>query len=223
MVRNSDCSNLSLSRAFLSQTYSGNGLKVNGIDPQVLDDINVNRAGIKASFRKMIATGAGDFVLESVKFDFTNPLIDLQIFMPIIDVKGFCEILFNLGWLNSPAKGRARIQVTDLRMRFSFLGRLDNRNGTTYIKFDQFKIATKIGKISIQLLDLFHDRAVNTAVNNFINNNIETFLPEIEAEIRQTLGESAARILKLPFVFIHEINLTFLRPKNARNNSANLR
>lgn len=75
-------------------------------------------------------------------------------------------------------------------------GRLEIRNGRTYVKFENLKIAAKIRKIRIYLENAFPGPTLNNALNNFINQNTELFLPEVEARIHQTLGKIVSIIIK---------------------------
>lgn len=155
-----------------------------------LDDFSVRRPSFQADLKKMIVTGSGDFIVEKIKIDLDNPQFDIQVNVPRVEARGFYENTFNLGWLNTRAKGRIVNQLADVKMRFSFKGHIEVRNGQKYAKFDTFNVAAKISKIKIYLENAFPDKALNDAVNGFINQNTDLFLPEVEASIRQTLGKN---------------------------------
>lgn len=137
----------------------------------------------------MIVTGAGDFVIEKIKMDFDNPLFDVVAVLPKCEARGYYENTFNLGWLNTRAKGRIVNQLADMKMRLTFKGHHEIRNGQKYIKFDTFNVAAKITKIKIHLENAFPDKALNDAVNGFINQNTDLFVPEVEAAVRQTMSK----------------------------------
>lgn len=150
----------------------------------------MRRSGFQADLKKVIVYGGSDFVIEKIKVDFDKPVFNVQVLLPKIDARGFYASSFNLGgWISTRAKGRIRNQLADLRIRITMKGHLENRNGRTYIKFDAFNISVKIRKIKLTLENAFPDPTLNDAVNTFINENTDLFLPEVEAGIRQTLGK----------------------------------
>lgn len=154
----------------------------------MLDDITVNRSDFHADMKNMIVRGASGFKVEKINVELDNPLIDIQVTIPKVIAQGYYENIFNLGWLNARAKGRITSRVTNLKMRLTFKGHLEEHDDRIYIKFDDFEVNVKMRKIGIQLENAFSDFAINRAVNNFINKNTGLFLPEIESVIRKTLG-----------------------------------
>lgn len=168
----------------------GNGFKIEGLDPHRSDDIFIKRPGFVSNITQGLSYGCGDFIIEKIKVDFgIQPLFDTIIKVPKVLNKGVSDNAYNFGWLNSKSNSKFATVISDYKMRVTMRGKQELRNGQTYIKWTSIKITPKFSQIKMRMDNAFPDRALNEAVNNFLNQNIEIVKPEIEQAIISTQSE----------------------------------
>lgn len=157
------------------------------LDPVKLDDISIRRPGLTSDVTNVRASGVVDYVVEKANLDFNKSLMDMIIVFPKVSVVGNYVNQFNFGWLNAHAKGRFTALLGNLKVRIGFRGRQEMRNGQRYLKAEQFTAVPKITQIKIHLENAFPDKNLNDAVNAFMNQNVDLFVPEVEQSIKTTM------------------------------------
>lgn len=190
----------------------GNGFKLEGIDPIRMDDIIIKRSSYSSNVTNSVASGTGDFVIEKIKVDFNNAYFDILIRIPKIFVTGNFDDKFNFGWLNSRASGKLTTWLANLKVRIIFKGHHETKNGQKYIKVNSIIVTPKVSQIKIRMENAFADKTLNEAINSFLNQNVDLFLPEVETSIKSTISES---ILK--YFFILFFNKNHLSARMVRN------
>lgn len=137
-----------------------------------------------------IAYGSGNFVIDKIKVDLNNPVfIDLLLRFPQIKTLASFEDQFNFGWINSKTKGKLTTWLANLRIRITCKGVYENRNGQQYVRMNSIKVIPKVTQIKIKRDDPVSDRTLNEAINSFMNQNVDLFIPEVETSIRISMSE----------------------------------
>lgn len=166
----------------------GDGFVGEGIDPLKLDNVNIRKSTLSANVTNIIAFGAGNFIMEKLKADFNNPYVDMTLNLPNLQATGQYGLKMSLGLLNINARGRAKLAAS-LKIRCGCKGTLEIRNGQKYIKIKQCIVTPKITQLKMFLENVLPERALNDAVNAFLNENTAIFIPDVEKAIQSTICE----------------------------------
>lgn len=167
----------------------GNGLKFFPLENVRTSDIFIRRTGIVSNITNQVTLGTGDFVIEKIKIDLNQPLIDLIIRVPKTVTKAISENSYNFGWLNSKSRSNFTSVISNYKARITVKGKQEIRNGEKYINFTSFKVVSKITQIKFRLDNAFADRILNEAVNSFLNQNADIVIPDIEKSNSKDLSE----------------------------------
>jgi Haemolymph juvenile hormone binding protein (JHBP) len=72
------------------------------------------------------------------------------------------------------------------------------RNGQEYLKADNAQVAVKINKMRLHFDNLFNgDKVLGDLGNSVVNQNIETFISDVEPPLQKSLGMFDAHQLDL--------------------------
>lgn len=176
-------------RPYLRSGDLGGGFKVDSIDPISIDDFIVDKSGIYAHVTNLKAFGAGNFIIDRFKVDIPNARIDALVTVPKIEANGIYKV--NIGGrslLNVQSTGKVRNILPNLKVRISFRGGIDSRNGEQYLRFDTCNVIVKVTGIKIFMDNLFPNEPIlNQAANGIINQNTDLFVPELEISLKNSL------------------------------------
>lgn len=81
------------------------------------------------------------------------------------------------------------------------------KNGVEYIKFINVDTKVKLGKFTIKLQNLFKDKLLADVGDTIINENLPSFLPEIEPKIEESVSRISFKssnqiVQKIPFKYL---------------------
>ena len=99
--------------------------------------------------------------------------------------------LFDLSnhWYNFVENARGIVRIRGSKI---------DRNGTTYVKFDQLDTKIQIPKAKFHLKNLFNgDPTLSEVGNQFVNQNSELFLAEITPGLEKSLSKTFLDIVNV--------------------------
>lgn len=166
----------------------GDGFVVQGIDPLKLDNVYTRISTLNANVTNIIASGVGNFIIEKIKVDFNNPYVDMTLNVPNIQATGQYGLKMSLGLLNINARGRGKFG-TSVKLRCGCKGVVEIRNGQKYIKVKQCIATAKVTQLKMFFENVLPEKALNDAVNAFMNENTAIFIPDVEKAIQSTICE----------------------------------
>jgi hypothetical protein len=175
-------------RPYLANGDFGQGFKVDGIDPISIDDFIVDKSGIYAQITNLKAFGPSKFIIDRFKVDIENARIDAIVTIPKIEAIGNYKINIGRALLNVQGSGRIRNILPNFKIRLSLRGKVEERGGEQYVKFDRCDVIVKVTAIKIHMDNLFANEPLLTdAANALINQNTQLFVPELEVSLKNSL------------------------------------
>lgn len=175
-------------RPHLASGNLGEGFKVDGIDPIDIDDFIVDKQGIYSQISNLKAFGASKFRIDRFKVDIENARIDAIVTVPKIEANGLYKINIGRTLLRVQGSGKIRNILPNLKIRFSLKGRIEQRDGEEYLKFESCDVIVKVTSIKIYMENLFaNEPLLNEAANSLINQNTQLFVPELEVSLKNSL------------------------------------
>lgn len=164
---------------------------VPALEPLTLDNIKMERGQeFKASFTNLLVRGPSNFNIEKLRANLDNATFDFIINIPKLEFTGKYTLKIKILVLDINGKGDMDGSFENSRARVKMQAQKYQKNGETFLKFDQFKIKIQVGKNKINLKNLFNgDPSLGRIGNQFINENSELFLAEIIPGLEKNLAE----------------------------------
>ncbi|XP_034239346.1 circadian clock-controlled protein-like [Thrips palmi] len=180
-------------------------LDVPAMEPLHLREINVTPVQnsrlprFKALGHNVDARGVSDFKIHKIETDLATNTFRASIEIPAIRFTGEYEVNVNVLALPIKTRGPMTGNTTDVYGEATMVGRIEERNGQRFIKFDKLDLDVALSNYQIYLGNLFgNDPVLSESVNQAINANNKDFVkvikPIIEATASKMLLEVANRI-----------------------------
>lgn len=102
---------IDLIRPKLKSGQLADDLKIEGLEPIVIDNILVQRAGLDAKLTKLKSYGASDFIIEKTRINIENPKFDFIVTVPKIKTYGKYKLQMSLGVINVKGQGNVTANI----------------------------------------------------------------------------------------------------------------
>uniref|UniRef100_A0A1B6L2D3 Uncharacterized protein n=1 Tax=Graphocephala atropunctata TaxID=36148 RepID=A0A1B6L2D3_9HEMI len=176
-------------------------LDVPGMEPLVLPVVDMSRGGLRARGTNVTVRGASNFKVTSLKADLNNTKFYIGIKIPFLSFDAQYEV--NTRILVVPLKGKGPIKAnaTDVVGNAVLKGRKIERDGDTYVDYNELKLNLDISNYNVHLDNLFNgNKELGDAVNLALNDNKREFMealrPVVEKITSSVLLEIAKKITR---------------------------
>lgn len=172
------------------------GFTVPRFEPMSLQNIEMSRGSeFKAVFSDLSVYGPSSFIIDKLKVDLDQLIIDIALTLPKLTYKGKYLLKIKLLLLDIAGKGDVSGILENTRARVRLRGQTYQKNGQTYLRFERFQVKILIGTSKIKMENLFNgDPTLGMIGNQFINDNIKLFTDEITPGLENSLAETFTEV-----------------------------
>uniref|UniRef100_A0A6P7GZ62 Protein takeout-like n=1 Tax=Diabrotica virgifera virgifera TaxID=50390 RepID=A0A6P7GZ62_DIAVI len=154
----------------------------------------------KASMKDIKLYGINAFIVKQLKIDLDKSYIEIKVVIPHIRTEGEYNVNGKLLILTLDGSGPGQINITNLEISLIGHGKKEMKNGKTFLKIKSMDITSKIGKVILELKNLFKGNPELTDNSNkLLNDNqeilVEQFAPVVVDIMKKFLSE------KISYVF----------------------
>ncbi|XP_072395597.1 protein takeout-like [Diabrotica undecimpunctata] len=147
---------------------------------------------LKTKISNMKIWGLEEMIIDNLKFDLDNVLLDINMTVPNMRTQFDYNVEGKVLVLNLDSTGPGQINITNLFSIIKTNGTKETNHGKSYYVFKNINLDAKVGKMSVQLDNLFPGNPeITENANKLFNDNqlvlIEEFAPIIYNVVKNVL------------------------------------